>query len=74
MTWCYTDRWSARPGETVVLHASSAAGPCTLEVARIGAERRTVLTQTVEVGDHPRPDHADRDGCGWPPVCEIPVG
>jgi len=74
MTWCYTDRWSARPGETIVLHASSEAGPCTLEVARIGAERRTVLTQTVEVGDHPRPDHADRDGCGWPPACEITVG
>jgi hypothetical protein len=74
MTWCYTDRWSARPGERVSLHASSAAGPCALEVARIGAERQVVLSQTVEVGDHPRPEHADRDGCGWPAALEIAVG
>jgi hypothetical protein len=74
VTWCYTDRWSARPGERVALHASSAHGPCTLELARIGAERRVALTQRVEVGDLPRPEHADRDGCGWPAACEIAVG
>jgi hypothetical protein len=58
----------------VVLHASSASGACRLEVARIGAERRVVLSQHLAVGDHPRPEHADRDGCGWPAACEIAVG
>jgi hypothetical protein len=74
VTWCYTDRWSARPGERVVVYASSATGACRIEVARIGAERRVVLRQRVAVGDHPRPEHADRDGCGWPPACEIAIG
>ncbi len=28
----------------------------------------------LAVGDHPTPEHADRDGCGWPAACEIAVG
>ena len=74
MTWCYTDRWSARPGEAVVLHASSAHGPCQLEVARIGAERRIALSERIDLGEHPRPERPDRDGCGWPAAYEIRVG
>jgi hypothetical protein len=74
MTWCYTDRWSALPGEHIALHASSASPICQLEVARVGAVRQVVLRREVTVGDHPRPEHADRDGCGWPVACEIEVG
>jgi hypothetical protein len=74
MTWCYTDRWSARPGERIALHASSASPTCRLEVARVGAARRVVLQRDVSVGDHPRPEHADRDGCGWPVACDIEIG
>jgi len=33
----YTDRTSVSPGESFAIHASSDAGPCTLEVARVGA-------------------------------------
>ena len=64
MPACYTDRLSLRPGETFVLHASSATPACTLEIARVGAERIVVFTAPVTVGDHPRPEHADRNGCG----------
>jgi hypothetical protein len=75
MPACYTDRLSARPGETVSLHASASASPCRLEVARIGAGRQVVLTlEGLQVGDHPVPPHVDRDGCGWPAAMELKVG
>ena len=75
MTACYIDRLSARPGERVSLHASASAGPCSLEVVRIGAGRDVVLRrEAVAVGDHPTPEHADRDGCGWPAAVEVEVG
>jgi hypothetical protein len=74
MIGCYTDRISARPGETVTLFASSARPACRLELAHVGAERRVVLEQAVRVGDHPTPADADANGCGWPAACEIAVG
>jgi len=74
MALCYTDRLSARPGETVSLHVS-ARGPCRLTIDRVGAERRRVLTlEEVVTPDLPVPGHADRDGCGWPAALEIEVG
>ena len=74
MIACYTDRISVAPGETVTLHASASSGDCTREIARIGAERRVVHTVRIAVGDHPRPAHADANGCGWPVAAEITVG
>jgi hypothetical protein len=75
MIACYTDRLSAFPGETITLFASSAKAPCRLEVARIGIGRRQVLTKdTVAVGAHPTPPHADRDGCGWPQALQFQIG
>ncbi len=47
MLACYTDRLSLRPGERFALHASSTSGPCRLEIARIGGERRVVLVARV---------------------------
>jgi hypothetical protein len=74
MTACYTDRLSVRPGERFLLHAS-AKGPCRLIVERVGAGRRRVLTlEGVATLDLPVPEHADRDGCGWPATLEITVG
>lgn len=75
MPSCYTDRLSARPGETVRLHASADRSPCTLEIARVGGGREVVLRRSdVTVGDHSVPDHADRDGCNWPEAAEFVVG
>src|ERR1700760_898480 len=75
MIACYTDCTSAFPGDTIRLHASSEHGPCRLEIARVGLTREVVLTRGgIEVGAHPTPDHADRDGCGWPACAEIEVG
>lgn len=74
MTACYTDRLSVRPGESFTLHASAAEGRRRLTIARVGARRRLALESEVEVGDHPVPPSADRDGCGWPAVARIEVG
>ena len=75
MLACYTDRLSARPGQTVRLHASADNGPCALQVARIGAGRTVVMERSgLAIGAHPTPAHADRDGCGWPVAMEIAVG
>ena len=72
MTSCYTNILSCRPGDRIALHAASANGPCTLEVARIGQERDVVLRRlVVDVGDHALPARPDRDGCDWPVAFEI---
>jgi hypothetical protein len=70
---CYTDVLSAAPGERVTLFAS-AAGPCTLRLDRIGADRRTVFEASgIAAGIHPIPDGAVGAGCGWPSVFEFTV-
>lgn len=75
MTAFYTDRTSARPGGRIALHATSGAGPCSLEIARIGKSRELVATiGGIEVGNHPTPARADINGCGWPVAREIEVG
>ena len=67
---------SAAPGGQVGVHLSSAgARPVALEVARVGAEREVVHTETdVPTGDHPTPPDAHAGGCGWPAATEIAVG
>jgi hypothetical protein len=71
----YTDRLSVRPGESFTLHASAAASPCRVEIARVGAVRDIVFAQDgVAVGNHPTPEHADRDGCRWPAALKVTAG
>jgi hypothetical protein len=75
MIACYTDRTSVAPGERFRLHGSSDSGPCTVEIARVGAGREVIWQASgLVVGDHPTPPEADRFGCGWPEVAEVPVG
>jgi hypothetical protein len=74
MIACYTDRLSARPGETFSLHASSSRPDCVLEIARVGEARTPVHRTSLAIGEHPRPEHADALGCGWPAACEVRVG
>ncbi len=63
---------SIAPGADVGLHLSSPGGrPVTVEVARIGAEREVVWSQTVEADDHPTPSDASANGCGWPTAVSI---
>jgi hypothetical protein len=75
MLACYTDRVSVHPGEAFAVHASAGRGPCSIRLFRVGAERTQVFrADGVAVGDHPAPEHADRDGCGWPAALTIAAG
>ena len=76
MLACYTDALSCRPGETVILFASSSAGGfCSLEIARVGKNREIVLTDDkVAVGWNEVPPRPDTNGCGWPAALSIDVG
>jgi hypothetical protein len=59
----------------VGLHLSSSGGrPVSVEVARVGATRTTVLEHAgVDAGDHPLPHDAARNGCAWPAALQIDV-
>lgn len=75
MIACYTDRISARPGETVKIHATDeAAGSCSFVLERIGQNIEKVAEFSFPVGDHPTPDNADMYGCGWPVAGEFTIG
>lgn len=75
MTAFYTDRVSARAGESFTVHAASQHAPCRLEIARVGVDRDVVMAiDGIEVGDHPTPDDADARGCDWPVAVRVEVG
>ena len=66
---------SVAPGASIGLHLSSAKGrPVKVEVARVGAERTVVWSETVEAQDHPTPLDASANGCGWPAANTITAG
>lgn len=67
----YTFPLSVKPGESFAIHASSDTRACTLEIARIGAERDVVYRAPIEVGDHPTPPDADAKGCNWPVAATV---
>jgi hypothetical protein len=72
--WCWPQ--SVAPGGRVGLHLSSAgARPVDIEVARVGATREVVHAEAgVPAGDHPTPNGAAQDGCGWPAAAEVAIG
>ncbi len=73
--WFYPDKVSAAPGDTVALFASASQSPCTLTVSRVGAETIEVARfENIEVGNHPTPEAADANGCGWPQAFAFDIG
>ena len=61
--WGYSDRLSAKPGETVTLFLSASGRSCDIEVTRLGRERRTVWQKAgVVVGAHATPVNAHIHG------------
>jgi hypothetical protein len=66
--WCYSDRLSYRPGETVTLMISATAGPVSLEVVRDGATQTPLLTESgIAAAWQDTPDQCSVAGCGWAP-------
>jgi hypothetical protein len=64
--WCYTDRFSYAPGETVSLHVSSTAPSFAIEVTRDGGVETLVLTRrNLAARWQDTPDQCSVEGCGW---------
>lgn len=64
--WCYTDRYSYAPGETVTLHVSSTAPRYALEVVRDGGTEVRVLSEEgLAARWQDTPDQCSVLGCGW---------
>ena len=65
--WCYSDRHSYRPGDTVLLHVSSNTDQVALRIYRDGAMTRTVHETTLlRARFHALPDQVYERGCNWP--------
>ena len=45
-----------------------------MEIARVGAERTVVWSETVDAGDHPTPRDASANGCDWPTAGSLTTG
>ena len=66
---------SVAAGGEVALHlSSSGARPVAVEIARVGAGRTVVWSDTVDAADHPTPRDASAHGCDWPAAATIRVG
>lgn len=75
--WCYTDRWSYGPGDTVHLYVSSSLPACDVEIWRDGATREVVREKRgLKVKLQPTPEDCSVKGCSWPVSHEfkIPAG
>lgn len=63
----YTDQLSYKAGDSIAFHVSTTATKYTMEVARVGAEAKVVLTQSDLPGvSYPIPEDASSHGCRWP--------
>ncbi len=66
--WCYTDRFSYLPGDTVTLHCSSNVAAFRLEIVRDGSDPQCIFRQEgLQAGYFPAPADAYAAGCDWPP-------
>jgi len=73
--WCYSDRLSYAPGETVTLFVSSSVPRWRLEVVRDGAARTPVAAWAgLTAPWQETPDQCSVEGCGWQPAFEFTVG
>ena len=65
--WCYTDRLSYAPGDTVHFHVNTTAGQYDLEIVRDGVTPETVHRAEGLAGAiHPTPEDCSVNGCNWP--------
>jgi hypothetical protein len=72
--WCYADRFSYAPGETVDIHVHTTARVFDLVIVRDGAKPSQVFSQSgLRGGAHPTPENAYEIGCGWPVSLSYPT-
>ena len=70
----YADQLSYCLGEKARLCVSTSAERYAVEIARLGAVREVVWQCSDLPGvDHPVPEDASSQGCGWPVSCEVKI-
>jgi hypothetical protein len=73
--WCYTDRFSYRPGEVARLHVSATAKTFSIRIERDGAtETKVVEKHGIASRWQDTPDQCSVEGCGWEASFEIAIG
>jgi len=72
--WCYSDRLSYAPGDTLRLHVSTTAARYDLTVLRDGARPEVAHRAEGLAGRfHPAPPNCSVAGCGWPIAFELVI-
>lgn len=72
--WCYSDRFSYAPGETVTLFVSSTAPLFAIEIVRDGADETPVMSRSgIAARWQETPDQCSVEGCGWAPALDFRV-
>jgi hypothetical protein len=70
----YTDRLSYQGGDSIAFHVSTTAPRYSMEIARLGADSKVVLTRADLPGaSHPIPEDASSMGCRWPVSLRLEV-
>ncbi|MER9340268.1 hypothetical protein NKI41_05675 [Mesorhizobium sp. M0601] len=73
--WCYSDRFSYRPGEMVALHVSSTAVSFGIAIIRDGGAETTMFEGTgIAARWQDTPDQCSVEGCGWQASFEFRIG
>ncbi|MER9243659.1 N,N-dimethylformamidase beta subunit family domain-containing protein [Mesorhizobium sp. M0633] len=73
--WCYSDRFSYGPGETVRLQVSSTVPSFSMEIVRDGADETKILEKCGLASRwQDTPDQCSVEGCGWDTSLEFGVG
>ncbi|RFB86057.1 hypothetical protein B5K11_28970, partial [Rhizobium leguminosarum bv. trifolii] len=73
--WCYTDRFSYRPGDRVLVQVSSTAPCFAVEIERDGASATKVFEQSgISARWQETPDQCSVEGCGWETTFEFAIG
>ena len=72
--WCYTDKLSFLPGETIGFRVSSPEPGFACRISRIGAQEVVVFEKDgYSAAPQEIPDEVYRTGCQWPVAFELNV-
>lgn len=72
--WCYSDKRSYLPGETVRLYFSATVPSVDIRVSRDGLTPEVIEHQrALKVGFQPVPEDAYQSGCGWRETIGLPL-
>lgn len=71
----YAGQVSYAQGEEVDFHISTSAPKFSMEIARLGAERKVMWSkQDIAGREHPVPEDASANGCHWPETVRVATG